>query len=164
MRPGDGHPASENVWHCLIGKCHLNAPICPANKNYAFFPFSSFLEEGGITSGFWDWGDLFIFLAVTNCAQASFCRGTGEIFGVKCWCRQHGRELNITWLMLCSWLPLNNSCKDDNNKKIKGEKRGPVEPHHRMCHARALICCQVSCCSPPPNCSSSPPQLRCEDL
>lgn len=33
-------------------------------------------------------------------------------------------------------------------KKNKGEKRGPVEPSHRMCHARALICCQLSCCYP----------------
>lgn len=40
-------------------------------------------------------------------------------------------------------------------KKNKGEKRRPVEPSHRMCHARALICCQVSCCYP--NTPPAPP-------
>lgn len=56
MRPGDGHPLSENMWSIQIGafKCHLNAPIWTANKKYALFPFSSLLEEGGRTSGFWD--------------------------------------------------------------------------------------------------------------
>lgn len=51
MRPGDGHPASLKPVVLSYQQMPLERSNLPC-QNYALFPFSSRLEEGGITSGF----------------------------------------------------------------------------------------------------------------